>query len=540
MSQGTGDLSARSDQPSAYDEQISPLEQQFERWRKIAGVFLTPIAFFLVYWLCDGLTPQGRTLSAILAAVGVMWISEVIPLPVTALLGASLCVILGVADVKKTMGYFADPIVFVFLGGFMIARAMSVHQLDRRIALYFLSIPGIGSTRLGMLAGLGIVTAGLSMWVSNTATTAMMMPIGLGMLRAIHHLRVARNEIQGEMNARTWPFATGMMLMVAYGASLGGIGTPVGSPPNLIGIGLIRNAVKNPDGTPYEIGFFTWMMLSMPLMLVMGMALFGILYLLHRDRSVKQTTVTGAEVMQYIHQERDKLGGWTRGQVNTLIGFSVAVVLWVLPGVLALPIFQSMPDVQAMGVWMNKRLPESTVAIIAAVLLFMLPTRLSKGEFTLTWHEAQKIDWGTILLFGGGLALGSLMFETKVAEAMGKGLTSQIGAQSLWALTALSIAMAIVLSEATSNTASANMVIPVVIAISLAAGVSPIPPALGACLGSSYGFMLPVSTPPNAIVYGSGLVPLQRMMRAGIIFDIIGFVIILAGLRVMCPLLGLI
>jgi sodium-dependent dicarboxylate transporter 2/3/5 len=540
MSQESGELSARSDQPSAYDEQISPLEQQFERWRKIAGVFLTPIAFFLVYWQCDGLTPQGRTLSAILAAVGVMWISEVIPLPVTALLGASLCVILGVADVKKTMGYFADPIVFVFLGGFMIARAMSVHQLDRRIALYFLSIPGIGSTRLGMLAGLGIVTAGLSMWVSNTATTAMMLPIGLGMLRAIHHLRVARNEIQGEMNARTWPFATGMMLMVAYGASLGGIGTPVGSPPNLIGIGLIRNAVKNPDGTPYEIGFFTWMMLSVPLMLVMGIALFGILYLLHRDRSVKRTSVTGAEVMQYIHEERDKLGGWTRGQVNTMIGFIVAVVLWVLPGVLALPIFQSMPDVQAMGVWMNKRLPESTVAIIAAVLLFMLPTRLSKGEFTLTWHEAQKIDWGTILLFGGGLALGSLMFETKVAEAMGKGLTSQIGAQSLWALTALSIAMAIVLSEATSNTASANMVIPVVIAISLAAGVSPIPPALGACLGSSYGFMLPVSTPPNAIVYGSGLVPLQRMMRAGIVFDIIGFVIILAGLRVMCPLLGLI
>ncbi len=539
MSQGTEAQSTPSNQPSAYDEQISPMEQQFERWRKIAGVFLTPIAFFVVYWLCDGLTPQGRTLAAILAGVGVMWISEVIPLPVTALLGASLCVILGVADVKKTMGYFADPIVFVFLGGFMIARAMSVHQLDRRIALYFLSIPGIGSTRVGMLAGLGIVTAGLSMWVSNTATTAMMLPIGLGMLRAIHRLRVARNEAAGEMNARTWPFATAMMLMVAYGASIGGIGTPVGSPPNLIGIGLIRNSVKNPDGTPFEISFFTWMMLCVPLMLVMGVALFAILYFLHRDRSAKQTAVSGAEVMEYIREERRKLGGWTRGQVNTLIGFGVAVVLWILPGILELPIFQSMPTIDALGTWMSKRLPESTVAIIGAIVLFMLPTKLSQGEFTLSWHEAQKIDWGTILLFGGGLALGSLMFETKVADAMGKALTAQIGAQSLWALTALSIAMAIVLSEATSNTASANMVIPVVIAISVAAGVSPVPPALGACLGASYGFMLPVSTPPNAIVYGSGLVPLSRMMRAGILFDIIGFFIILAGLWVLCPLLGL-
>jgi sodium-dependent dicarboxylate transporter 2/3/5 len=183
--------------------------------------------------------------------------------------------------------------------------------------------------------------------------------------------------------------------------------------------------------------------------------------------------------------------------------------------------------------------PESIVAISAAILLFILPVNLSQGTFTLRWSEAVKIDWGTILLFGGGLALGSLMFKTGVAEAMGYGLTNQLGVNTLWVLTGLSIAMAIVISEAASNTASANMIIPVVIGIAQAAHVSPVPPALGACLGASFGFMLPVSTPPNAIVYGSGLVPLPKMMRAGILFDIAGFFIIWGGLYVLCPILGL-
>jgi sodium-dependent dicarboxylate transporter 2/3/5 len=172
-------------------------------------------------------------------------------------------------------------------------------------------------------------------------------------------------------------------------------------------------------------------------------------------------------------------------------------------------------------------------------LLFALPVDRKRGRFTLGWDDAVRIDWGTILLFGGGLALGTLMFDTGVAHAMGRALTSKLGVQSLWTLTAVSILLGIILSEATSNTAAANMVIPVVIGIAQSAGVSPVPPALGACLGASYGFMLPVSTPPNAIVYGSGLVSVPSMVRAGIVFDVVGFAIIWAGLRVLCPLLGL-
>ena len=322
--------------------------------------------------------------------------------------------------------------------------------------------------------------------------------------------------------------------MVAYGASIGGIGTPVGSPPNLIAIGLIeRNA-------GVSIGFFTWMALGVPMLALMGGVLFVLLYWLHpAPRDVQEAAFTGGgrgDMHAYIDRERLQLGAWTRGQTNTLVAFGVAVLLWVLPGILAVT---GLAD-SSFGAWLTARVPEAVAALTGALLLFVLPVRWREGTFTVTWNDAVAIDWGTILLFGGGLALGTLMFETGVATAMGEGLAGTLGASSLWTLTFASIALGIVLSETTSNTAAANMVIPVAIAVAQAAGVNPVPPALGACFGASYGFMLPVSTPPNAIVYGSGLVPIPSMMRAGILFDAIGLFIVWGALRVLCPLLGLV
>jgi sodium-dependent dicarboxylate transporter 2/3/5 len=521
--------------------------QVFETWRKRLGVVLTPLVFVTTYLLCKDLEPEGRKLAAILAAVAVMWISEILPLPVSALFGAVLCVVLGVADARTVLTNFADPIVFVFIGGFMIARAMMIHGLDRRIALGLLAIPWIGSSPVKIMAGLGLVTAVMSMWVSNTAVAAMMLPIALGILNTLHNVRVANGLAKGSMNVTDWPFATGMMLMVAYGASIGGIGTPIGTPPNLIGIGLIHSA------TGIHISFFRWMALAVPLFLMMGVALFTLLHLLHpmeRNRkkarrkeeaantagSVIDGTSTARQLLDYIRNQRSALGPWTWGQINTLIGFGVAVILWVIPGILQMPWF----NVPGLAQWMASHMPESVAAMIAAVILFMLPVNLPRREFTLNWPNAVKIDWGTILLFGGGLTLGSLMFKTGVSEAMGHSLTDQLGFNTLWVLTALSIAMAIVLTEVASNTASANMIIPVVISIAHAANISPLPPALGACLGASFGFMLPVSTPPNAIMYGSGLIPLPKMIRAGFLLDIVGFFIIWAGLYLLCPVLGLI
>jgi sodium-dependent dicarboxylate transporter 2/3/5 len=307
-------------------EQISAGEQVFEKWRKRLGIVLTPFTFVLTYFLCAGLQPEGQKLAAILAAVAVLWISEAVPLPVSALLGAALCVVFGVADAKTVLAYFADPIVFVFVGGFMIARAMMLHGLDRRIALSFLSIPWIGSSPSRIMAGLGLVTAGVSMWVSNSAVTAMMFPIALGILGALHEVRIAHGLARGSMSAQNWPYATGMMLMVAYGASIGGIGTPVGSPPNLIGIGLIRSA------TGFEISFFRWMAVTVPLFLVMAVVLFTLLYLLHpADKKTKKTQSDkdsktapvkpgdpdvdmGNHLLNYIRTEHKRLGPWNREQ----------------------------------------------------------------------------------------------------------------------------------------------------------------------------------------------------------------------------------
>ena len=523
----------RADESSTHAqpaETISALEAAFERRRRAAGVLLAPLAFAAVYWLSAGLGSQGQTMASILAAVVVLWICETLPLPATALFGAVLCIALGVAPAKQVFSYFADPIVFLFIGSFMLARAMAVHGLDRRIALSFLSIPAVSATPARMLAGLGFVTAALSMWVSNTATTAMMMPIGIGILAALQRTRGDGSAL----GSRPWPFATGMMLMVSYSACIGGIGTPVGSPPNLIGIGFIRNAVG------VDIGFVTWMALAVPMLIAMAAVLFLLLHRLHPEAppaggAAGNAAALGADMRKHVAHERSLLGPWTRGQLNTLVAFGFAVALWMLPGVLAVLGLQDAP----ISHWLDARLPEAVVAVVAALLLFVLPVRLREGEFTLSWAEAVKIDWGTILLFGGGLTLGTLMFETGVARAMGEAFAAQLGTSSLWGFTFTAIAIGILMSETTSNTAAANMVIPVVIAIAQASGINPIPPALGAVFGASFGFMLPVSTPPNAIVYGSGLIPIPKMIRAGFIFDVLGLFVIWIGLRIMCPVLGL-
>ena len=262
-------------------------------------------------------------------------------------------------------------------------------------------------------------------------------------------------------------------------------------------------------------------------------AAFIILYLairlLHPAHNI---SLRGIKV--YVEKARQKLGKWNRGEINTAIAFFLAVFLWIFPSIVSMVLGKD----SSISKFLSGRFDEGVVAVMAASLLFILPVNWKEKKFTITWERAVKIDWGTILLFGGGLSLGKLMFSTGLAEVIGISLTNITGAGSLWGITAIATFLAIVVSETTSNTASANMVIPIMIALAKGADVSPIPPALGACLGASFGFMLPVSTPPNAIVYGSGLVPILKMVRAGIVFDILGFLIIVGGLMILCPLMG--
>jgi len=319
-------------------------------------------------------------------------------------------------------------------------------------------------------------------------------------------------------------FGTGMMLMAAYAASVGGIGTPVGTPPNLIAIGMLDKLVK------VKIPFFQWMLFAVPIMLAMFVVLFLMMRFLHKPEIAH---IEGS--VEFVTGERAKLGPWTAGQKNALFAFGVTVVLWLIPGFLAV-IYGTTAEISKTY---STHMPEAVACLIGATLLFVLPVDWSKRQFTITWKQAVKIDWGTLMLFGGGMALGELMFKSKLAEALGKGILTTSGASSLWGITFVAILMAVVITEVTSNTAAANMVVPVVISLALAAKVSPIPPAVGAALAASLAFMLPVSTPPNAIVYGSGMVPITKMIKTGVYFDIASVIIVFVGLRILLPMLGL-
>ena len=454
-------------------------------------------------------------MAAIMGLVVTLWLTEALPLAVTAILGPCLAVVMGVASGREALAPFADPIIFLFIGGFMLAQAMFVHGLDRRIAYSALAMPGVGSSAFRILLVYGAVCTAMSMWISNTATTAMMFPIGLSIVA--HMMRTSASQPDDVRR-----FALAMMLIASFGPSIGGMGTPVGTPPNLIGIGMLEKIVGA------RISFFQWMALGVPIVAMLFLYLVAQFYW----RSVRGLQVVAGST-EMVQQELRRLGKQTTGQRNVLIAFATTISLWIAPGVFAI----AGAGDSAFARGYAASMPEGVAAMIGATMLFLLPVDWCERRFTLSWDEAVKIDWGITLLYGGGLALGELTFSTGLAQAMGESITSWLPTHSSFALTVLFTGAAIVVSEAASNTASANMIIPIAIAVSQAAGIRPIEPVLGATLGASMGFMMPVSTAPNAIVYSSGYVPITQMMRHGVLLDIVAFVVIIATVTILGPIL---
>jgi len=502
-------------------ERLSPAEERFERGRRTIGLFLGPLLLVVMLLLPLDLSAPQQALAAIMLFTIVYWLTEAIPIPVTAVLAMALCVLLGVAPVDDVFAAFGSSTLFVFIGAFIIAEAMTTHGLDRRFAFRVLSVPGVSRSTYGVIIGFGAIAMMISAFISNTASAAMLLPIGLGMMTALSGLIT---EQTGETDPTRLRFGTALMLMIAYGASVGGLITPIGSPPNLIGIGFIE------EQTDTTISFFEWTITALPIVLVMFVALCAVLILLNRPEINK---IPGAA--EFIANEHRKLGPMSTGGRNTLLVFVLAVTFWILPGLANLFLGED----SAVSTALAERLDEGVVAIAAAALLFVLPVKWSQRRFTMNWNEAVNIDWGTILLFGGGIVLGSLLSDTGLAETLGQGMVNTLGVSSMLAITLLSVVIAVIISETTSNTASAAVVVPIVIPIAVAAGVSPVIPALAATFGASYGFMLPVSTPPNAIVYGSGLIPITKMVRSGIVFDVIGIVLVVVGVSLMAQLVGL-
>lgn len=486
-------------------EQLSAWEQRLERYRKSLGLALAPVVFVsvLCLWRPEALTAPAHRLAAVMATVIVLWLTEALPLAVTALLGATACILLRVADAKTVFASFADPLTFLFLGSFILARAVFLHGLDRRLAFAVLSLRWVAARPSRLLFVYGAVTCGISAWISNTATTAMMFTIGLSLLTFLR-------QPQGERGPQVTPrFATVLMLMTSFAASIGGLATPIGTPPNLIGLGFLR------EQTGSTIPFFHWMQLGVPVVACAFAVLYLVLYLAGARGA---RPLTG--VQELLTQQRRALGPWTRGQVSTLAAFLLTIALWVGPGVVALVWGQDSPQFKAS----NAVLPESVAAMLGGLLLFLLPGE-QEGR-AMTWREAAQIDWGVILLYGGGFTLGVLSNQTGLAQWLGGALVQWLPVDSPWGMLFMAALIATIVSETTSNTASATIIVPIVIEACRAAGIDPVPPALAATLGSSLGFMLPVSTPCNAIVYGSGLIPLSRMVRYGVLLDLAGIVIV--------------
>lgn len=498
---------------------LSAAEERFERRRRTVGLFLGPAAFILLLALQpSGLTPAAARLAAVVAWVLIWWITEPVPIPVTALLGPALVVVLGVAGAKETFAPFGDPIIMLFLGGFLIAEAMSLHGLDRRIAFTLLGSRAVGGDPRRVLVAFAALAAGLSMWVSNTATTAMLYPIALGVLATLEPTDAATRA--PEVGTRR--FGIGLLLACAYGSSIGGIATPVGSPPNLIAIGQLQALAG------IRVSFVQWSAVAGPI--AIAMFAFATIWLHHRFST---TVERSAEARRALAQGRAQLGPIGRGERNVVVAFLLAVTLWVVPGLIAA--VSNAPRARAIA----DLFPEGVVALLAASLLFVLPVDWRARRFTLDWHAAARLDWGTLLLFGGGLALGGAMFRTGLAAAFGHALTEFTGARSVFALTVAFTVFAILFTEVASNTATATMLCPLAIAAAQAAGVSPVPPAIGCALGCSMAFMLPVATPPNAIVYGSGRVPIGAMVATGFVVELAGAIILPTGVLLLCGAFGL-
>jgi len=493
-------------------ETYSPAEQQFNQRRKTIGLFVAPLLFLLMLALpMDTLTPQAHRLAAILVLVVALWVSEALPLAVSALLGPLLAIVLQVAPASKALASFADPIIFLFIGSFILAEAMYAHGLDRRIAFNALSSPLIGRSAGRLLVVFGGVSVFLSMWISNTATAAMMFPIGLSIVSHLSALPIAKHP-------RFRRFATTLMLITAFGASIGGMATPIGTPPNLIGVGMLRELVGAP------ISFFRWMMLGLPI----SMALYAVLatgFWIAGARGIRLPEDTA----DLVRRELGQLGPLTRGERNVIVAFLLTVFLWVFPGLLAIAGLRESP----LGRAYESSMPEAAAALTGAILLFVLPVSWRQRRFTMSWAEAVRIDWGTIFLFGGGLALGSLAFSTGLAASIGEAVTAWLPSSHPLLFTILFTCFAAALSEMTSNTASASMVVPIAIAVSRAAGISPIEPALGATFGASICYMLPVSTPPNAIAYSSGHVPIGTMIRYGVGLSVAACLIVITTVTLL-------
>ena len=460
---------------------------------KRIGLVLGPLLFVIINLFVkpEGLSPEGVAVLASTVWIAIWWITEAIPIAVTALLPIILFPLSGGMDLATTTGSFGHKYVFLYLGGFIIAIAIEKWNLHKRIALHIINI--IGSDVRKIILGFMIATAFLSMWISNTATSVMMLPIGIAIIK---QLKDNPETIENEHQI----FGKALMLAIAYSASIGGIATLIGTPPNLVLAGVIS------DTYGYEITFSQWFMFGFPISILLLFICWK--YLTRYAFTFKQTEFPGGK--QEIKRLLKTLGSISYEEKLVAIVFGVTAFCWITRSFLLQHIFPALDD--------------TIIAVFFAILLFLIPSK-SKKERLINWEEAVKLPWGIILLFGGGMALAKGFETSGLADWIGSQMTTLQGVTTI-ILILLLVAAVNFLTEITSNLATTAMLLPVLAPMALTVDVHPFVLMVGAAVAASCAFMLPVATPPNAVVFGSGYLRIPDMVNKGIVMNIISIIIV--------------
>ncbi|NJQ07324.1 SLC13/DASS family transporter [Streptomyces lonarensis] len=439
----------------------------------------------------DSLSADAKNVAAVATLMAVWWMTEALPLPATALVPLVLFPLLGNAPFSDVASPYASDTIFLFMGGFVLAVAMQRWNLHTRFALSTVLLVGTSPGR--MVAGFMIATGLLSMWISNTATAVMMLPIGIAVLGLVAQLGDGKRDPN---------FATALMLGIAYAASIGSLGTLIGTPPNA----FLREYLQSAHDI--SIGFFQWMLFGVPLAAVfLAIAWFVLTKLVFR---ATLTEIPGGREM--IAERKRELGPMSHAERTVLAVFGLAAVSWVV-----------VPQLDGMWDW-PERFGDSGVAVCAAVLLFLLPADRSGGARVLVWEDTKEIPWGILLLFGGGLSLSAQFGESGLSEWVGEQVTG-LDAIPVVLLVISVAALVLLLTELTSNTATAATFLPIMGGVAIGLGLDPMLLTVPVALAATCAFMLPVATPPNAIVFGSGQVTIGQMLRGGVLLNVVALVL---------------
>lgn len=461
--------------------------------RKLIGKTLGPSSFLVIYFLLplDGLSPEGRAVLATTTWVGIWWMTEAIPIEATALLPMVLFPLTGAIDMKSTTFPYAHPLIFLFLGGFMIAIAIERWNLHKRIALNIISILGSNPNRL--ILGFMIATGFLSMWISNTATTLMMIPIGLSVI----------SNLDKDKN-----FSKALPLAIAYSASIGGMSTLIGTPPNIVFAGVVK------DTFGVEVNFLEWMMIGLPFSILM-IAITWLVITRYSFKISPDMNLSGSG----IDEKLAELGKMSPEEKRVLAVFSFTAICWMTRTYILNPIIPGLND--------------TTIGIFGALCLFLIPN--TEGGKLLNWQQMNKVPWGVLVLYGGGLSIANAVAKTDLAAWIGDLLNSW-GNLELALLILLIVAAVNFMTEITSNIATASMVLPILAALAIAIGTHPYYLMVGAILAASCAFMLPVATAPNAIAFSSGTIKMQDMIKVGIVLNILSILLITFVVYIIMPL----